>query len=192
MSEQKGKMLILVSPSGGGKSTMANKLLKDFDNIKFSVSATTRNPRPGETDGQHYHFLSDKEFEEKIQNDEFLEWEEFYNGTKYGTLRSAVEKELNKGYFILLDIDVLGALNVKKMFGEEVLAIFLAPPSIEVLEQRLKARGTEDDKTLQTRLKRAAKEMKYKNHFDKYIINNDLESAYNEIRETVSTFINHT
>ena len=192
MSEQKGKMLILVSPSGGGKSTMANKLLKDFDNIKFSVSATTRNPRPGETDGEHYHFLSDKEFEEKIQNDEFLEWEEFYNGTKYGTLRSAVEKELNKGYFILFDIDVLGALNVKKMFGEEVLAIFLAPPSIEVLEQRLRARGTEDDKTLQTRLKRAAKEMKYKNHFDKYIINNDLESAYNEIRETVSTFINHT
>lgn len=192
MKPDKGKILILVSPSGGGKSTMTKKLLQDFDNIKFSVSATTRKPRPGEKDGVHYHFLSAKEFENRIQHNEFLEWEEFYNGTKYGTLRSDVEKELNKGYFVLLDIDVLGALNVKKMYGDEVLAIFIAPPSMDVLEQRLRTRGTENDETLQTRLKRSANEMKYKNHFDKVVINDDLESAYSEIRETVSTFINHT
>lgn len=185
-------MLILVSPSGGGKSTMADRILQDFDIIKFSVSATTRKPRPGEKDGIHYHFLSKKDFETRIENGEFLEWEEFYNGTKYGTLRSDVEKELNKGYFVLLDIDVLGALNVKQKFGNEVLAIFIAPPSIDVLKERLKARGTETEETLNTRLKRAQKEMEYSNKFDLKVINDDLESAYKEIQQSVSTFINNS
>lgn len=190
-NEKKGKILILVSPSGGGKSTMTKKLLKDFDNIKFSVSATTRNPRPGEKNGVHYFFLDDDEFEKRIEKNDFLEWEEFYNGTKYGTLRSHVEKELNKGYFILLDIDVLGALNVKKLYGNRALTIFIAPPSLAVLEKRLRARGTENDKTLKTRLERARKEMEYMNDFDVTVINDKLESAYKEIQKSVSTFIHN-
>jgi len=169
---------------------MKKRLLEDFDLIKFSVSATTRDPRKGETDGVDYYFLKPNEFRKKIKNDEFLEWEEFYNGTMYGTLRSVVENDLNKGYFILLDIDVLGAKNVKQMYGSEALAIFLAPPSIDILKERLAARGTEDSYSLRTRLKRAEKEMVYEDQFDTKIVNDDLEKAYSKVRETVSTFIN--
>ena len=180
----------MVSPSGGGKSTMSKRLLNDFDKLKFSVSATTRPPREGETDGIHYRFLSKEDFQSRIQKNEFLEWEEFYNGILYGTLRENVENELKKGYFILLDIDVLGALNIKKMYGDESLAIFLAPPSIEVLKKRLELRGTENEKTLQTRIERASKELTYADQFDKVVVNDDLETAYKQIKEIVSNFIN--
>ncbi len=179
----------MVSPSGGGKSTMTKRLLNDFDNIRFSVSATTRKPRTGEEDGVHYHFLSKEEFQERIDDGDFLEWEEFYNGTLYGTLRSNVEKELEKGYFILLDIEVLGALNVKKIFGDEALAIFIQPPSLDVLKERLLKRGTEDVQTLETRIDRAKKEMAYANRFDNVVINDDLEEAYSQIKELVTNFI---
>jgi guanylate kinase len=187
---KRGKILILVAPSGGGKSTMTNRLLKDFDEIRFSVSATTRKPREGEKNGVHYFFLSREEFRKKADSGEFLEWEEFYNGTMYGTLRTVVENDLNKGYFVLLDIDVLGAKNVKEMYGDEALAIFLTPPSIDVLKQRLIARGTETEQSLQTRLERAEKEMAYASHFDTVVVNDDLETAYGEIKKTVSNFIN--
>ena len=190
MSIERGKIIILVSPSGGGKSTMKKRLIEDFDQIQFSVSATTRAPREGERDGVDYYFLDRREFNEKIQKKEFLEWEVFYNGTMYGTLRSVVENDLNKGYFVLLDIDVLGAKNVKQMYGSEALAIFLSPPSIQVLKERLQARGTEDPESLQTRLERAENEMAYANEFDVNIVNNDLDKAYAKIRKTVSTFIN--
>lgn len=180
----------MVSPSGGGKSTMTQRLLDDFDNIRFSVSATTRKPRKGEKEGVHYHFLSEEEFKKRINKGDFLEWEEFYNGTLYGTLRSNVEKELEKGYFILLDIEVLGALNVKKIFGNEALAIFIQPPSLDVLKKRLSKRGTEDKQTLQTRIDRAKKEMAFAGRFDHIVINDDLETAYSRIKELVTNFIN--
>lgn len=186
---KRGKILILVSPSGGGKSTMTQRLLNDFEEIRFSVSATTRKPRKGEIDGVHYYFISKDEFRERIKNNEFLEWEEFYNGTFYGTLRSVVENDLNKGYFILLDIDVLGAKNVKEIYGDEALAIFISPPSLDVLKERLKKRGTESDQTLKTRLDRAEKEMAYASQFDAVVVNNDLDTAYSEIKQKVSTFI---
>ena len=117
MSNEKGKVLILVAPSGGGKSTMAERLLKDFDKLHFSVSATTRPPRPGEVEGRDYQFLSDQEFKQKIEEGEFLEWEEVYRGVKYGTLRKTIENELEKGYYVLFDLDVLGALNFRSIPG---------------------------------------------------------------------------
>ncbi len=169
---------------------MTQKLLNDFQQIKFSVSATTRRPRDGEIDGVHYHFLTEEEFREKIKNDAFLEWEEFYNGTLYGTLKQSVENELIKGYFVLLDVDVLGALNVKKIYGNRALSLFLAPPSIEVLKERLIARGTETEETLKTRVERAHKELGHASQFDHIIINDELETAYLKIKDIVTSFIN--
>lgn len=169
---------------------MTRRLLKDFEKLKFSVSATTRKPRKGEKNGVHYYFLSRDEFIERVKNNEFLEWEEFYNGTLYGTLRAVVENDLDKGYFVLLDIDVLGAKNIKKIYGNEALAIFLSPPSIDVLKERLETRGTENEKSIQTRFERAKKELAYADQFDVKIINDDLERAYSEIKETVLKFIN--
>ncbi|MGM0459957.1 MAG: guanylate kinase [Bacteroidota bacterium] len=189
MSSTKAGIIILAAPSGGGKSTMARRLLADYSRIRFSVSATTRAPREGETDGKEYHFLSKQEFTEKIRNDAFLEWEEFYNGTMYGTLKEAVESELKKGYFIVLDIDVLGAINVKKMYGDQALAVFIKPPSMDVLEDRLRNRGTESDQSLSLRLKRAKKEIDYAGKFDVVVVNDKIEAAYSEIKTAVEQFI---
>jgi guanylate kinase len=186
---KRGKIIILVSPSGGGKTTMTHRLLNDFDEIKFSVSATTRKPRKGEKEGVHYYFISKDEFQQRIANNEFLEWEKFYNGTHYGTLRSVVENDLNKGYFVLLDIDVLGAKNIKELYGDDSLAVFISPPSLDVLEKRLKDRGTESEETLKSRIERAKKEMAYASHFDIVVVNDKLETAYSEIKEYVSSFI---
>lgn len=187
---KKGKVIILVAPSGSGKTTMARRLFKDFENLKFSVSATTRPPREGEINGVHYHFLSPDEFQSKIDNGEFLEWEEFYGGKRYGTLQSEVDKKLNSGYFVLLDIEVKGALNIKEIYGDECLSIFIQPPSLEVLKQRLLDRGSENEESLALRLERAEKELTYADRFDRVIINNDLETAYAEIREVVNEFMN--
>lgn len=187
---KEGKIIVLVSPSGGGKTTIANRLLKEFEKIKFSVSATTRKPREGEVDGVHYRFISEEKFKEQIRKEMFLEWEEFYNGTYYGTLRQNVESELKKGYFVLLDIDILGALNVQEMYGERSLTIFLSPPSLEVLKERLALRGTETEITLNTRIERARKEMEYADRFDEVVINDQLEEAYHKVKNLVFNFIN--
>lgn len=168
---------------------MAKRLLEEFPKIQFSVSATTRKPRSGEQDGKHYHFLSREEFKKRVKEGDFLEWES-YNRHLYGTLRSSVDSQLEKGYFVLLDIEVLGALNVKKIFGDEALAIFIQPPSIDVLRERLVSRGTESESTIKSRIKRAEYELTKAGQFDRIVINDDLEEAYSQIREIVSNFIN--
>lgn len=189
---KKGKLIILTAPSGSGKSTIAGKLLNDFENIAFSVSATTRQPRKDETDGLHYHFISEKEFQEKISHDEFLEWEQVYDGTYYGTLRSDIENLRNKGYFVLLDIDVKGALNIKQQFKGEALGIFIKPPSIEVLEQRLKNRGTDSESKIRERLEKSKSELLYAGRFDHVVVNEKLDKAYGKVKEIVEKFMNRT
>lgn len=188
----KGKIIILTAPSGSGKTTLANMLMAEFPIIRFSVSATTRIPRENEVHGVNYYFLSPEEFENKVRSGEFLEHETFYNGTRYGTLKSDVEKQLKKGYFILLDIEVNGAKNIKDQFGDECLSIFVKPPSIQVLESRLRNRGTESEESLKIRLERVQMELAQSDTFDALVINDELGSAYNQLKSIVEPFLNST
>ncbi len=187
-STQEGKLVVIVAPSGSGKTTMAMQLLRDFSNLRFSVSATTREPRDGEQNGREYFFLSDAEFDERVRMAHFLEWETFYNGHRYGTLKPEVDRLLKKGYFILLDLEVNGAMNVKQIYGERCLAVFICPPSIEILKDRLSRRGTETPESIAIRLERVAYEMTFKDRFDACVINDDLETAYREIHDKVQQF----
>ena len=182
--------ILLAAPSGTGKSTMAKRLFNDFPQLKFSVSATTRAPRKGETHGVDYYFLSMYSFQQKIDDGDFIEWEEFYGGTRYGTLRSELVKNTEKGYFTLLDVDVKGAVRLKSLFDEHCLALFLRPPSLETLEERLRNRNTDSETSLKLRLERAEEELGYSGQFDHIITNDDLEIAYSELKETVQTFMN--
>lgn len=187
-SHRSGKVIVLVAPSGSGKTTIARCLLHDFERVKFSVSATTRNPRDGETPGKDYHFLSEEEFSRKINSNGFLEWEKFYNGTRYGTLRSEVDKLIESGYFPLLDIEVKGALNVKEMYGADCVSIFIQPPSLKELRNRLIRRGSETEESLTLRLERAKEEITYADKFDYVVINDDLDVAYRQVKEIVESF----
>ncbi len=186
---KRGKVLILTAPSGSGKTTLAKQLLREFPQIRFSVSATTRPPREGEKHGESYFFVSKEEFMQHIADDDFLEFEEFYNGSMYGTLKSQVEQELNSGYFILLDVEVKGASNVKRHFASECLSIYVRPPSMEALEQRLRSRGSETEATLKLRLDRARMEMEYSSSFDAVVINDDLDQAYEHLKSIVEPYL---
>jgi guanylate kinase len=188
MRDNQGKVIVIVAPSGAGKTTIAKRLLKDFSEIKFSISATTRPPRDYEADGQDYFFLSEEEFDRKVEENEFLEWE-YYNGNKYGTLRSEVDKMMESGYFPLLDIEVKGAKNIKKLYGSDAISIFIQPPSIDELERRLSRRGTEPNKVVKSRLEQAKEEIKQAGYFDHVIVNDDLETAYNEVKAIIEPFI---
>ena len=183
-----GKVIVIVAPSGAGKTTIARRLLKEYPRIKFSVSATTRPPREGETNGKAYYFKNNEEFARLTDENLFLEWE-FYSGHKYGTLRSEVDKLVESGYFPLLDIEVKGALNVKEIYDSDCVAIFIQPPSIEALRQRLLKRGTESAADLKQRIQRAEEEMAYADHFDYLVVNDDLEVAYKEVKEIIEPFI---
>lgn len=184
-----GKVVVVVAPSGSGKTTIARHLLRDIKRLRFSVSATTRPPRRNEAEGVDYYFLSHDEFQRRIDRGDFLEWEEFYNGQRYGSLRSEIDKQLKKGYFILFDVEVKGAVNIKKAFGDRCLSIFIKPPSMEELQNRLLKRGTEDDKTLAQRLERAKMEMGYEKQFDVSVVNDNLDEAYTRVRSLVESFI---
>jgi guanylate kinase len=185
----RGKIIILTAPSGSGKTTLASRLMTDFPVIRFSVSATTRKPRDGEINGLSYHFVETEQFRNWINEGLFLEFEEFYNGTMYGTLKSDVDKVLDSGYFVLLDVDVKGASIVKSIYGDQCLGIYIRPPSIEVLEQRLRNRGTESEHTLELRLDRARMELEYESSFDAVVINDQLEHAYHDLKRIVEPFL---
>lgn len=189
MTETKpaGKLIVIVAPSGSGKTTIAQKLLGDFPCIRFSVSATTRSPRKGEQEGNDYFFLSKTEFDEIIEKNGFLEWE-VYSGNHYGTLRSEVDKLMKSGYFPLLDVEVKGALNVKNLYGSDCASIFIQPPSIEELKRRLIKRGSETKESLALRLKRAEQDLPHANKFDYVVINDDLQTAYKQVKTIIKTF----
>lgn len=186
----KGKLVIFSAPSGSGKSTIVNELLKeDSYKLQFSISATTRAPRGQEKHGDEYYFLSIDEFNNRIKNDEFLEWEEVYSGCFYGTLKSEIERITSQGNNIVFDIDVVGGVNIKKMFGNDALAIFIQPPSIEELKNRLVNRATDSIETIQKRLDKAEFEMTFASKFDTTIVNDDLKTAIKETKETLTSFL---
>ena len=185
-----GKIIILSAPSGTGKSSIIKHLMAtrpDLD-LKFSISATSRSPRVGEQHEREYYFLTEEEFKEKIANGEFVEWEEVYEGTYYGTLLSEVEKKVEDGHTVIMDIDVKGSLNVKKRFGDRALALFIMPPSIQELEQRLNNRGTDTPDDVARRLAKAGYEMTFASKFDAIVINDDFFTAADEVADKIKSF----
>lgn len=185
----KGKMLIFTAPSGAGKTTIVRHLLAKYDELDFSVSATTRPMRPHEVEGKDYYFLTAEQFRAKIANQEFVEWEEVYDNQYYGTLRSEVTRLWDEGKHILFDIEVKGATNIKEMYGDKCLAIFVKPPSLDVLVERLKNRKTESDESLRKRITRVKQEMTFENSFDRILVNDLLEVALKEAEFTVEQFV---
>jgi len=185
----KGKIIIISAPSGTGKSTIIKELMKDENlHLRFSVSATNRSPRAGETDGINYHFLSTEQFHQAIADNAFVEYEEVYPGRFYGTLKSEVSRILDNGYNLILDIDVKGGLNVKKQYPD-ALALFIMPPSIETLQQRLTDRGTDDADTIAQRISKAEFELSFAPHYDVSIVNDVLNKAVEETRSIIKEFI---
>jgi len=182
------KVLVLTAPSGSGKTTIAQRVLAAFPNMQFSVSATTRLPRPHEQDGVHYHFVTPEQFQQYIAEDALFEYQEVYTGRLYGTLRAEVECAARTAP-VLLDIDVKGAMNVKAAYGNRALVLFIRPPSLAVLAERLKARATEDAASLKKRLERTAEEMTYAERCDAVIVNDDLETAVAETLAWVRAFV---
>ena len=186
----KGKIIILSAPSGTGKSTIISRLMENPDlRLGFSVSATSRAPRGAEVHGREYYFLSPEEFRTKVNNDEFVEWEEVYAGTCYGTLVSEVERVIDSGRNLIMDIDVKGALNVKKRYGGQALSIFILPPSVEELERRLRSRSTDTEESIRKRLDKAELEMSFAPQFDVRIVNDDLDRASKEVEDTIKSVI---
>lgn len=184
-----GKLIIISAPSGAGKTTLVKHLLENSEEIEFSVSCATRSPREGEIDGKDYYFLSPEEFKQKIENQEFAEWEEVYENSFYGTLRSEIERIWAKGKAVIFDIDVVGGINLKKMYPENSFSIFIMPPSVEELEKRLRSRNTESEEKLQMRVKKAEKELLLAPEFDKTLINENLDLSKVEMVELVSGFL---
>ncbi len=184
-----GKLVIISGPSGTGKTTIVKHLLDNGLNLAFSVSATTREPRAGEKHGTDYYFLPVEEFRTKIENGEFVEWQEVYNAILYGTLRKEMQRIWSNGCHVLFDVDVKGGINLKKIFGNRSIALFIMPPSIDDLRKRLAKRGSESPEKMKMRLDKAEEEMNLSNQFDTIIVNKDLDVAREETLQMVRSFL---
>jgi guanylate kinase len=187
----KGRLIIVSAPSGSGKSTIIKWLMEQHPelNLSFSVSCTSRQPRGNEQDGVEYFFLSPEEFRQRIDNDEFLEYEEVYEGRFYGTLKAQVERQQKAGQNVVFDVDVKGGCNIKRHYGDEALSLFIQPPSIDVLRERLTKRGTDAPEVIEQRLERAAFELSFAEKFDRVVVNDDLATAEEEAYSIVKAFI---
>ncbi|MEX6690724.1 guanylate kinase [Danxiaibacter flavus] len=189
MNEPNKKLIIITAPSGAGKTSITRYLLAKYSNLSFSISAATRLPRGDEKNGVEYYFLSVEEFQDKIQENAFVEWEMVYEGKYYGTLKSELERIWSHGKTPMLDIDVKGAIHVQQQFPHTSLSIFIEPPSVDELRKRLDSRGTETAESLQTRVNKASYEISFKYHFDKIILNDNLDKACKETEEAIMEFL---
>ncbi len=187
----RGKLIIFSAPSGSGKSTIINYLLQQELNLSFSISATSRPPRGDEKNGVEYFFLSPEEFRRKIADNEFLEYEEVYAGRYYGTLKSQVENQLSAGQNIVFDVDVVGGCNIKKKYGDTALSVFIQPPSIQELRERLINRGTDTLDVIEARVQKAEYELGFASKFDVVIVNNDLEQAKSKALKAIKDFLGY-
>lgn len=184
------KIIIITAPSGAGKTSITRYLLEKYpDKLSFSISAATRKKRENEKDGVDYYFLTPEDFANKIQHDEFVEWEMVYEGKYYGTLKTELQRIWNEGKVPVLDIDVKGAIHVQQQFPETTLSIFIEPPSVEELKRRLMGRGTETDDSINARVNKAAYELSFKHSFNQIIVNSDLERACEEAEAAVTAFL---
>ncbi len=183
------KLIIFSAPSGSGKSTIVGELLKEFPQLEFSISATSRAPRGVERDGVEYFFLSQEEFAERVSNDQFVEWEEVYAGTCYGTLRSEMERIWTKGNVIIFDVDVVGGLRLKSIFGDAALSLFIMPPSVEELRRRLVGRATDSAEVIEKRVAKAEQEIAKSPEFDRVVVNDDLHKAVAETADIIREFL---
>ncbi len=193
---KRGRLIVLSAPSGSGKTTIARAMLQKYPGMLFSVSATTRSPRAGEVDGRDYFFLSKDVFRQRVDEGDLVEWEEIY-GNYYGTLKSEVDRALRRGKIMLFDVDVKGALSIKRVYPDDSILIFIKPPSFEVLRQRLMNRKTEDEATIQRRLERVPMELEKGNQFDWQVINDDLRVAIDNVNKIIrqhtdSEILTHT
>lgn len=185
----KGKVIIFCAPSGSGKTTIVKHLLQINPILMFSVSACTRSKRVGEVDGKDYYFLEKHAFEQKIHANEFLEYEEVYGGNFYGTLKSEIDRIWSLNKVVIFDVDVVGGLHLKQYFGENALAIFVKPPNIQVLEERLRFRSTETEETLRMRINKAIKEIAFESKFEQVLLNDDLKHALAQAELIVNNFL---
>lgn len=183
------KALLFSAPSGSGKTTIIRELLKRFDCFEFAISATSRQPRASEQDGVDYYYLTPDAFRQRVANGDFLEWEEVYTDMLYGTLKSEINRIWNNGHIIIFDVDVKGGMNIKRYFGDDALALFVMPPSIEVLRQRLQGRGTESADSIAKRLARSEAELQLAPQFDLTIVNDDLQTAVEQAQKAIEQFI---
>ena len=189
MNNKRGKIIVIAAPSGCGKSTIINALLEGGDlNLGFAVSATTRPPREGETEGVNYYFMREEDFRDAIAEGRFVEFEEVYPGRFYGTLRSEIDRIIDEGHNIILDLDVNGALSVKKLYGVDAMSIFIAPPSIEELRRRLEFRGTGTPEVIDVRVDRAQYEISRASEFDTSVVNDRLDEAIVTVRNIIKGF----
>lgn len=184
------KVVIISAPSGAGKTTLVKHLLEQFPQLEFSVSACSRPQRKNEINGIDYYFISVEEFQKKIKENQFIEWEEVYPNRYYGTLKTEIERIWNKNHIVLFDVDVKGGINLKKIFNDKAISIFIAPPSIEILKQRLETRGTENAENIKIRVEKAKYEMTFAKQFDYIIVNDNLNRAKENISTLIKNYIN--